>query len=147
MKRTVEIVFTIIGAVFYGIAIGIGALFVNLNPQMRAELESILAQDPNVDPDQISVDQLINGVATGAWIVIAAAILAIVLGILSIVFLKGNKKPKAAGIILIVSGVLLTFGTFGIGLFGGVAYLVAGIVALVRKPKQPVVEQETNESY
>ncbi|WP_101846777.1 DUF4064 domain-containing protein [Halobacillus sp. Marseille-P3879] len=137
MKRTIEIVFTVIGAVFFGLAAAIGAFFVNMgdNPQARAEIESILSQDPDVDTDQISVDQIMDGMAAGAWTVLIAAILAIVLGILCIVFLKGNKKPKAAGIILIITAVLMTFGTFGVGLFGGIAYLIGGIVALVRKPK------------
>ncbi|MCP3029353.1 DUF4064 domain-containing protein [Halobacillus sp. A5] len=149
MKRTAEIVFTVIGAVFFGLAIAIGAVFANMgnNPQARAELESILSQDPNVDPDQISIDQLMSAMTTGAWTVLAAGIAAVVIGILCIVFLKGNKKPKAAGIILIVAGVLLTFATFGVGLFGGIAYLIAGIVALVRKPKQPVVDEEPAETY
>ncbi|MFG6150519.1 DUF4064 domain-containing protein [Halobacillus sp. B23F22_1] len=149
MKRTVEIVFTIIGAVFFGLALALGAFFANMgdNPQARAELESIINQDPNVDPDQISVDQLMNAMSTGAWTVVVAGLIAVALGILCIVFLKGNKKPKAAGIILIVAAVLLTFGTFGLGLFGGIAYLIAGITALVRKPKSPVVNEEPTETY
>ncbi|MFC7062872.1 DUF4064 domain-containing protein [Halobacillus seohaensis] len=148
MKRTLEIVLSVIGAVIYGLALGIGAVFVNFkdNPEARAELESILNQDPNVDPSQISVDQIMNGMAAGAWTVVVAALIAIAIGILSIVFLKGNKRPKAAGIILIVGGVLTTFGTFGLGLFGGIAYLIGGIVALVRRPKQPTAE-ESQETY
>ncbi|WP_173917853.1 DUF4064 domain-containing protein [Halobacillus sp. Marseille-Q1614] len=148
MKRTVEIVFSVIGAVLYGLVAVFAGIMVNFSgdPSLRAEFQSILYSDPNVNPEEIPIDEVMAFIDMGAWLMLISAVAGIILGIVSIVFLRGNKKPKAAGIILIVSGVITAFSTIGFALFASIAYVVAGIVALVRKPKQPAAEV-TNESY
>ncbi|KHE67035.1 DUF4064 domain-containing protein [Halobacillus sp. BBL2006] len=149
MKRTAEIIFTVIGILLYAIPVVLGGMLLNVkdDPQFRAEIEKGIQSAPNADQvGNINMDQMIDFLGTFTIVILVAAILAIALGILSIVFLKGNKKPKAAGIILIITAIVMTFGTVGLGLFAGVAYLIAGIIALVRKSKKPIEETSGMES-
>lgn len=149
MKRIVETVFVVIGLLIYGITTALSFIFLNIqdNDRWRAEMQSMLNQDPNFEQSQISVDQIMQGVASGVWVIIISALVAVILGILAIVFLKGNKRPKAAGIILIITGVVTTVGTFGLGIFGGIAFLIAGIVTLARKEKKPIEEESSSLNY
>ncbi|UOR10462.1 DUF4064 domain-containing protein [Halobacillus amylolyticus] len=145
MKRIVEIVFTVIGLVIYGLTAVLSLVFLNVqdNPGWRADMQSILNQDQNMEQAQISVDQIMEGVASVTWIIIISALVAVILGIVAVVFLKGNKKPKPAGIILIITGIVTTIGTIGFGLFGGLAFLIAGIIALVRKSENPIDDESS----
>ncbi|WP_163528211.1 DUF4064 domain-containing protein [Halobacillus ihumii] len=149
MKRIVETVFVVIGLLIYGITTALSFVFLNIqdNEGWRAEMQSMLDSDPNLEQAQLSVDQIMEGVASVTWLIIISALVAIILGILAIVFLKGNKKPKPAGIILIITAVVTTVGTIGFGLFGGLAFLIAGIVALARKEKKPLEEESSSVNY
>lgn len=150
MKRTAEIIFTVIGILLYAIPVVLAGILLSVkdNPQFRAEIERGINTAPNADElGNINMDQMIDFLGTFTTVILVAAVLAIALGVLSIVFLKGDKKPKAAGIILIITAIVMTFGTVGLGLFAGVAYLIAGIIALVRKKKKPIEETNTVESY
>ncbi|WP_226585497.1 DUF4064 domain-containing protein [Halobacillus litoralis] len=148
MKRTAEIVLTVIGIVLFGLPVLLSSILLNTkdNPQVRQELENFM-NSPEMKMEgqasTMSISQIMDAMGSFAMFVLIAAIIAIALGILSVLFLRGDKKPKAAGIILIVTAVIMTFATVGMGIFGGAAYLIAGIVALVRKKKKPVVEEGT----
>ncbi|MBH0231666.1 DUF4064 domain-containing protein [Halobacillus yeomjeoni] len=146
MKRTAEIILTVVGMVLYGLPVLLSTILLNVkdNPEVRREIERGLQTAPNADQmGAVNMDQMMDFLGSFATFILVAALISIGLGILSIVFLKGDKKPKAAGIILIVTAVLMTFGTVGFGLFAGVAYLIAGIVALVRKSKQNTEDVQT----
>ncbi len=178
MKRTVEIVLTIIGMVLFGLPVLVSSILLNTkdNPQVKQELENFMnspemqmeGQESMPEISQMidamgsfgmfvliaaliaiglgilsalfQISQMIDAMGSFGMFVLIAALIAIGLGILSALFLKGNKKPKAAGIILIVTAIIFTFATVFIGVFGGAVYLIAGIVALVRKPKNPAEE-------
>lgn len=148
MKRTAEIIITVIGIILYGLPLALSGLLLSMkdNPQFQQEMENFM-NSPQMQMEgeaaSISMGEMLNAMGSFAQFVIIAAVIAIALGILCIVFLKGNKKPKAAGIILIITAILMTFATVGMGIFAGAAYLIAGIVALARKPKKPVVEEGT----
>jgi ABC-type phosphate transport system permease subunit len=149
MKRTVEMVFTIIGIVLFGLPVLLSGIMLNAkdNPQIREDLESFMnSPEVQMEGEITSSDlgQMMDMMGSFAMFIMIASLIAIGLGILAAVFLKGNKKPKAAGIILIITAVIMTFATVFMGLFGGVSYLIAGIVALVRKPKTPVEEGTIN---
>lgn len=146
MSRMIEIVLTIVGILLYALPLVVGFMFrsLNNNPQLREDFMAAMEQAPNAQELQnVNMDEMFNFLGTFATLLIIAAIIAIALGILAIVFLKGNKKPKAAGIILIVTAVVFTLATVFIGLFGSVAFLIAGIVALVRKTPKPSDEIES----
>src|SRR5699024_6815484 len=58
---------------------------------------------------------------------------------ISIYFYIGNKKPKAASIMMIITGVVVGLGTALTGFLPALLFLIAGIVGLVRKPpKDPI---------
>ncbi|WP_158633907.1 DUF4064 domain-containing protein [Radiobacillus deserti] len=137
MKRTVEFVLTIIGAVLYGLLAGLGGIFkwIQSNDEAISEMEKQLESDPTLEGTGVNLDTFLDSLNTGGNTLLTVSILVIVLGIISLILLKGNKKPKVAGIILIIAGAGSVFFTFGLGLFGAIFYVVAGIMALVRKPK------------
>ncbi|MYL21799.1 DUF4064 domain-containing protein [Halobacillus litoralis] len=144
MKRTAEIVLTVIGIVLFGLPVIFSGIMLNAkeNQAFQAEIErAVNSQDMNMQG--LNVNQIIDMVGTVSIVIIVAALIAIALGILAIFFLKGDKKPKAAGIILIITAIVFTFATFGLGLFGAAPFLIAGIVALVRKKKSTVEDGGT----
>lgn len=136
MSRTAEIVLTVIGIVLYGLPIAIGFMFRSFqnNPQAKEDFMAAIQQAPNAQEMQnVDMNQMFDFMGAFALFILVVSFIAVGLGILSVYFLKGNKKPKAAGIILIITAVVFTLATLFLGLFGGVAFLIAGIVALVRK--------------
>ena len=75
-------------------------------------------------------------ISTWSVISIISVILAIIFLILSILSaIWIGKKTKAAGIILLVSGII---NFFSINFVAGILWIIAGIMLLVRKPKQPI---------
>lgn len=132
MKRTGEIVLGVIGAIFYGLGALFGVIMLVLKNQQDFLRE--ISEDPEV-ADVIDVNSLVNSLAAGGWTLIITSLIALILGIIAIVFMKGNKKPKAAGIILIVTAVVIAIVTFGLAIFPGIFFLIAGIMCLVRKPQ------------
>ncbi|MFD1038922.1 DUF4064 domain-containing protein [Virgibacillus byunsanensis] len=138
MKRTVEIIFTVIGIIMFGILLVGSTAF--LNAQGDSELEEAIRtvidqQETGEIPETVNVAQIIDFINGASLYLLIVTGVCAALGILAILFLVGNKKPKAAGIILIVTAVIGTLATVFMGIFGGIAYLVAGIVSLARKPK------------
>ncbi|WP_010676497.1 DUF4064 domain-containing protein [Bacillus timonensis] len=136
MKRTGEIVLTIIGACFFALISVFGFMFLGLSEDsaFTQEMENIAAEDPSLEG--VEMGFLTDMVAAGGWYFIIVGILAIILGIVSLVLLKGDKHPKAAGILLIVIAVLSTLATFLISIIASILYLIAGILCLVRKQKE-----------
>ncbi|WP_453993985.1 DUF4064 domain-containing protein [Bacillus nitroreducens] len=136
MKRTGEIVLTIIGACFFVFLSVLGFMFVGLsdNEEFAQEMENIAATDPTLEGADIGV--ITDMITAGGWYFIIVSILAIILGIVSLFLLKGNKHPKAAGILLIVVAVLSTLATFLVSIIASILYLIAGILCLVRKQKE-----------
>ncbi|MBS4175279.1 DUF4064 domain-containing protein [Bacillus sp. FJAT-49736] len=140
MKRTAEITLSIIGVVisaFVGGAVAlIGALFKNesFQEQIKNEMEN--------DPDLGAVDpsSVLNAVGNGSWWIVIASLVGIILGILAAVYLKGNKKPKLAGILLIIAAVISVIMTVGVNWLPGILFLIAGILSLARKPKKVIEE-------
>ncbi|MFY4773699.1 DUF4064 domain-containing protein [Metabacillus sp. RGM 3146] len=143
MKRTAEIIFAIIGAVLYLITFVLSILMLGLknSPSFEQGVNEAIKKDPALSDANVTFESISKIVQTFSTFVAISAFIGLVLGILAIIFLKGNKKPKAAGILLIAGGVVTTVGSIGFSFFGGVAYLIAGIIALVRKPKVSLTEE------
>ncbi|MBM7599667.1 cytochrome bd-type quinol oxidase subunit 2 [Virgibacillus halotolerans] len=132
MKRTGEIVLGVIGAIFYGLGALFGVIMLFLKNQQDFLRE--IYEDPEF-ADVFDFNSLVNSLAAGGWTLIITSLIALILGIIAIVFIKGNKKPKAAGIIFIVTAVVITIVTFGAAILPGIFFLIAGIMCLVRKPQ------------
>src|SRR5690606_28381840 len=88
-----------------------------------------------------ALDLLVESMNESGGFVIGTFLVGAGLGIVAIFLLKGNKKPVAAGIILFATAVLTTVVTAGSTLIPGLFYVIAGILALVRKAPQTVEQQ------
>ena len=139
IKRTAEIVLTIIGAILYAISAAGGALLIWL--QNNQDLVQEAVEEAEAQGAEISMAELndvLQGIGGSGWMLAIFSVIAIIVGIVAIVFLKGNKKPKPAGIMLIIiavlSLILLGLSSWIIMLL----YLIPGIMALARKPKQVI---------
>lgn len=139
MKRTGEIVLGVIGVIFYGVGaiFGIFMLVMKNNEMIQDQLREI-SQDPEL-AGVMDFNALVNSLSAGGWTLIITSLIALILGIIAIVFIKGNKKPKAAGIIFIVTGVVIAIVTFGVAFFPGIFFLIAGIMCLARKPQTIII--------
>lgn len=139
MKRTAEFTLTIIGTVFYvfSLLFGILRLWMEGNKGHLFDFISQNQEDMALSSQDMSLlEQTFNtNLASGGALLIVMPILAIILAIVAMTFLKGNKKPVAAGIILIATGVLYPIITLGGGILSGILLLIAGILSLARKPK------------
>ncbi|WP_373895096.1 DUF4064 domain-containing protein [Virgibacillus natechei] len=141
MKRTGEIVLGIIGAVVYGFFGLIGGAMIWLQNN-EALLQQSLEEGSQQQGSEISTEEFnefIELMGSSGTMMLVFSIIAIILGIIAMVFLKGNKRPKTAGIIFLVAAVIGFF-VFGIifGIMVGIFYIIAGIMCLVRKPKTTI---------
>lgn len=137
MKRTGEIILAIIGMIIYGIIALFGFLFIWMknNPDLMEIAFDEVRRQGEMSAADIDLMMDVLG-ASGAFITIVS-ILAIVLGIVALILLKGNKSPVAAGIILIVVAVILSIITAGVAIIPGIFYFIAAIMCFVRKPAPP----------
>lgn len=140
MRRIAEVTLGVIGAVFYVFSLFFG--FVRIWAENNKDyIQDIMLNNPEEFPltptEADVVENLLNiDLARGGSLLIILPIVAIILGIIAMVLIKGNKQPVAAGIIFIATGVLYVIITFGGGILSGVLYLIAGILCLARKPKE-----------
>ncbi|MFP7495082.1 DUF4064 domain-containing protein [Terribacillus saccharophilus] len=128
VKRTAEKVLAIIGAALFLIfavlfAFGLGGTDEATTNELANQ--GFTQQDISTFTDAAA--------GMSIWLVILYVICAI-LGFVSLAMLKPNKKATGAGILLIVTAVLGTLLSVFLAIVGGILYLIAGIMAIVRKP-------------
>src|SRR5699024_2125178 len=116
MKRTTEMILSIIGMFLYFCITAIGGFYVWMT---RSE-------------------EMLQVAGPLSWMITIGGLLAIILGIVAMIMLKGNKNPKAAGITLLVVGAATILIAFPHGIFIGMFYLIAGILCLARKPRPSI---------
>lgn len=136
INRKIEVALIIIGAVifiFFGVS-GASMIMVQNDEGLATELYEQFGQE-STDVELPTYPEFLETLQTGGIMVIVLAVISIIAGILAILMLKGNKRPKPAGILLLIVGVLIGFLQFGIALFGSLAYVIAGMMALLKKPK------------
>lgn len=134
MKRTAEIVLTVFGLIFSLI----GAAFVTFITSLT-HLDTFKegfqeGYNEGGAYNSEEADFILNILSGFGWVVTAVYVIGAILGIVAIVFFVGNKKPKAASIIMIITAVIVGLGTILTGFIPALLYLIAGIVGLVRKP-------------
>lgn len=144
MKRIAEITLGVIGAIFYVLSLFFGFIRVWAENN-KGYIQDLMLNNPEEFPltpaEAEVVENIFNfNLARGGSLLIILPIVAIILGIIAMVLLKGNKQPIAAGIIFIATGVIYVILTMGGGILSGVLYLIAGILCLTRKPNQPPLE-------
>ncbi len=138
MKRTVEVVLGIIGAFLYLIGAVFGGIFSTIDGDNQM-MQDILQEDPAITESNMADAQMfLDWMGSIGTVLLVVSIIAIIAGIIAMVFFKGNNKPKVAGIILLIVGVITTLITLGAGIFAGIFYIISGIMGLARKPKQEI---------
>lgn len=135
MKRTGEIVLTVIGIIINFIVGGFVTFLVLVlkNDTLQDEIEKEFAKDP--DLSTLDPSTVLDAMGNGGWAIVIASLIGIILGIIAAINLKGNRKPKLAGILLIVGAVISGLLSIGVDWLPALLFLIAGIMSLVRKPK------------
>lgn len=139
MKRTAEITLTIIGVVINALVGGSVLLIASIfkNEAFQEQVKNELAKtDPSLNTADPSM--VLDAIGNGSWWVIIASLIGLVLGIIAAVYLKGNKNPKLAGILLIIAAVVSVLLSVGVDWLSGILFLIAGILSLARKPKKVI---------
>lgn len=156
VKRTVEIVLTSVGTALnvLGTVIMAILLFFSSTSAFKEGFQEGMLETTSEDGVMITtaeantVLELLSG---AGWVVLAFFLVGAILGGVAIYFFVGNKKPKAASLITLITGIVMTVGTFFIGLIPGILYAIAGSVGLLRKPpiEEPIdyviVDEESEE--
>ncbi|MGD6776397.1 DUF4064 domain-containing protein [Sutcliffiella horikoshii] len=139
MKRTAEIVMTVIAVIISGLTALFGVLM-NLgmsDPEFAEVMEDEMAADPTMG--EMDMTAFMDILALAGPTMVTVGLVSLVLGVIGIIAIKGNKKPVLAGIMLILAALVIGIGTIGFGFIPAILYLIAGIMAFARKPK--VTEQ------
>ncbi|MFK3939377.1 DUF4064 domain-containing protein [Alkalihalobacillus sp. NPDC078783] len=143
MKRTGELVLGIIGSVLLLIGIILGFSFSavfgsdEFNDQFQEGFSQELQNDPEFSDAEVeAVNNFIESLGSFAVGLTVSWVISAILGILATIFVK--KKTKLSGILFIVGGVV------GIAsIIPAILYVIAGIMALVRKAPQVTEPYET----
>lgn len=141
LKRTGELVLGIIGVVLsFLIAVG-GIIFIWA--AKSEELKSIFIEEAEAQA-LLSIDEInamFDSLPTIGITLLIASGIGIVLGLIAVISIKGNKKPKLAGILFIVCAILIGIITVGTGFLPALFYLIAGIMCFARKPPADMKEE------
>ncbi|MFC2947802.1 DUF4064 domain-containing protein [Virgibacillus sediminis] len=142
MKRTGEVILTIVGMLAYLFFAVVGGFMVWMgnNRSLLQELPSEMSRQ-GMEMSEAELNSMVEMMGNSGLLFLITSLSAVILGIISLILLRRNKKPKPAGIILIVTAVISSVIMFIAGFAGGLFYLIAGIMALVRKPK-PAIQNE-----
>ena len=139
VNRTIEIILVIFGLL--ASVLGIFSHFIYSaifeNPEILDAVQEEMVQEGFSFAD---INQSISLISSLSTYLTFIAIVSVIVGIIAIILLMGDKKPKAAGILLIIASVIVLVASVGTGFFAFVFYLIAGIVAVVRKAKPEDIE-------
>jgi Protein of unknown function (DUF4064) len=135
VKRTGEVVMGIIGIVLSALfsIIGIATNMSMGDPAIMDEMENMMESDPAMTTQDTT---FILGLAeTMGWYLIVIGIIASIFGLIAVLTIVKNRKPILSGIMFILAALVIGIGTIGFGFIPGLLFLIAGIMAFVRKPK------------
>ncbi|KRG09795.1 hypothetical protein ACA29_22015 [Lederbergia galactosidilytica] len=110
-------------------------------------VRSEVANDPTIADDPTLTMEDMDGILSifsgAGWAIIIATIIGLILGIIAIVNIVGNKKPKVAGWMNIIGAVLMGIISLGVAFLPALLLLIAGIMCFVRKapPEEPIQSQ------
>jgi len=145
MKRTGEFVLGIIGIIIYAFFTLMGTLLIwiqNNADKVRDMMAEVAKDDPEVSVDEFNEALEVVVDSGNARLVCSVSLITAIVGIVALVLLKGNKRPKPAGIMLIFFAVISFFTLGQIAVIGAIPYIAAGVMCLVRKPPVPLDEME-----
>lgn len=156
MKRTVEIVFGIIGSFFNVIAIAsMGLMVVGINElknntQFQNEMITEFERQAKDNPESSQMDVqtfttntnlIMNNFGPLFWFILICFIISLILGIIAIIQAVKAKDKKAnfAGGLFIAAAVLAGFLSPT-----SIVYYIAAIICFVRKPKEGIDGESTS---
>ncbi|OIU72607.1 hypothetical protein BHE18_04645 [Rossellomorea aquimaris] len=103
------------------------------DPMVMEEMEKMIESDPAITTQDSS---FILGIAESmGWYLILIGVIASILGLIAVLTIVKNRKPILSGIMFILAALVIGVGTIGFGFVPGLLFLIAGIMAFVRKPK------------
>lgn len=135
MKRTVETILSIIGIIGYGFVGVLGGLMLFLQNN-ESFLREIMEEDPELFGD---LESFTAEMGAGGWMLIITAIIALIAVVIALILLKGNKKPKTAGGLLLAVAIIGSIMTAGFGAVSGILFFIAGSMCFVRRKPVPQV--------
>ncbi|MBD8007003.1 DUF4064 domain-containing protein [Bacillus norwichensis] len=135
MKRTGEITLGIIGIILSALMSlgGILLIWANQSGEIKTAMEDEFTSDPSLELNSGDVSMVLDAFGTFGWAIVVASIIGIILGLIGVISIKGNKKPKLAGSMFIIGAVLTGIISVGFGFLPAILYLIAGIMAFARK--------------
>ena len=138
MERTGEIILTTIGLILnlIGMIIMIPLLFfTNTNEFKNSFIDGFIetASEEGLSASTQDINALLNLFLGMGWFVFIVLLIGLIMGIIALYFFIGNKKPKAASVIMIITSLIIVVGTLLTGFMPALLYLIAGIIGLVRK--------------
>ncbi|MEI3611554.1 hypothetical protein [Pseudogracilibacillus sp. SO30301A] len=68
-------------------------------------------------------------------IVVSVTIINVIVGAVSLLLFRKNKRPKAASAILLIFAMITTILTYGSSFLANIFYLIAGVMGVVRGSK------------
>ncbi|WP_108670268.1 DUF4064 domain-containing protein [Peribacillus acanthi] len=139
MKRTAEKVMSIIGIVINLFMIGM-AVLVNIglsDASIRNSIEQEITRDPALADAGVDANMIMDLLGGIGWGFVIVVLISTVLSIIALAVMK--RKNKLAGILLIISTLIVGIGTILLGWLPAILFLIAGIMCLVRKPKEEIV--------
>ena len=141
VKRTGEVIMGIIGIVLSAL-FSIMGIVLNMgmnSPEIMSQIEEGMENDPNLQSSGMTAGDMNSMLevaqSMGSYLVILG-IIASILGIIAVLTIVKNKKPVLSGIMFIIASLVIGLGTIGFGFVPGLLFLIAGIMAFVRKPKK-----------
>lgn len=141
IKRTTERVLTWIGIALQLIGVVLIAVFIPMignNEIKETVIQQMMADDPSFSyEDGTNIFGMLSSLLTAGLVLSIVILIIAIIGAILI-----NKKAKAAGILLILVGVISFLGNW----INAVLWIVAGVMLLVRKPKQPIHGEMYNDN-
>ncbi|GIP60542.1 MULTISPECIES: DUF4064 domain-containing protein [Paenibacillus] len=132
IKRTAEKTLGIIGSiivVFIGFFGGV-SLVLTKNDEFKTRLNENL----NTIQSDTNAVSIIDSLQNAAGMLLWSSIISFILVLIALFNLKKNAKSTLAGILFILSAIVIFISSFFVGFVPGVLFIIAGILALTKKP-------------
>lgn len=144
VKRTAEKVLGIIAAVLSGLGIVLGIIFLFVDVSAIEEANQMMQQEggETLNAQEVAAQATNLGIS----LIIFSAI-ATILAAVGVFLLKRNKRSVASGILFFAAAIA---GFLAVSLFAIVHFIllvVAGIMAIVRKPDTPADDSANVQEY
>lgn len=141
MKRTIERVLTWIGIVLQILGVVLMAVLIPMmgNGEVKEAFISQMMQEDSsfTYEDGNTIFSTFSGLLTTGLVL---GIILLIIALIAVFLI--SKKPKVAGVLLIIAGVISFLGNW----INAVLWLVAGNMLLVRKPKEPIYDKEEDDN-